>query len=54
MSRVTYWIAYCKVTRMGSAPRLKLDGGIPNQLGRVPDAAGALERDGYDGGWTAE
>ena len=39
---------------MGSAPRLKLDGGIPNQLARVPDAAGALEQRGYDGGWTAE
>lgn len=52
--RVTYWIAYCKVTRMASAARLKLDGGIPNQLARVPDAAGDLERDGYDGGWTAE
>jgi len=39
---------------MGSVPRLKLDGGIPNQLARVPDAAGALERNGYDGGWTAE
>ncbi len=39
---------------MGSAPRLKLDGGIPNRLARVTEAAGALERDGYDGGWTAE
>ena len=39
---------------MGSVPRLKLDGGIPNQLARVPDAAGALERNGYEGGWTAE
>jgi probable F420-dependent oxidoreductase len=39
---------------MARSPRLKLDGGIPNQLARVPDAAGALERDGYDGGWTAE
>jgi len=54
MSRVTYWIAYCKVTRMGSTPRLKLDGGIPNRLARVAKAAGALEQDGYDGGWTAE
>jgi len=54
MSRVTYWIAYCKVTQMGSAPRLKVDGGIPNQLARVVEAAGALEHDGYDGGWTAE
>ncbi|OBF60948.1 LLM class F420-dependent oxidoreductase [Mycobacterium sp. 852002-50816_SCH5313054-b] len=39
---------------MGSTPRLKLDGGIPNQLARVPSVAGALEHDGYDGGWTAE
>jgi probable F420-dependent oxidoreductase len=39
---------------MGSIPRLKLDGGIPNQLARVPSVAGALEQDGYDGGWTAE
>jgi probable F420-dependent oxidoreductase len=54
MSRVTYWIAYCKVTRMGSSPRLKLDGAIPNQLARVTEAVVALEQDGYDGGWTAE
>lgn len=53
-SRVTYWIAYCKVTRMGSAPRLKLDGGIPNRLADAAEAAGALQRQGYDGGWTAE
>src|SRR5271165_2018268 len=39
---------------MGSARRLKVDGGIPNQLARSAEAAGALERDGYDGGWTAE
>jgi probable F420-dependent oxidoreductase len=39
---------------MGSAARLKLDGGIPNRLARVADAACALELDGYDGGWTAE
>ncbi|OIN81280.1 LLM class F420-dependent oxidoreductase [Mycobacterium malmoense] len=39
---------------MGSAPGPKLDGGIPNQLVRVPEAAGALEQNGYDGGWTAE
>src|ERR1700751_5234331 len=39
---------------MGSTPRLKLDGGIPNQLARVPEAAGALEQNGDDGGWTAE
>lgn len=24
--RVTYWIAYCKVTRMPEAARLKVDG----------------------------
>jgi len=39
---------------MGSAPRLKLDGGIPNRLARVPEAARELEQGGYDGGWTAE
>ena len=39
---------------MGSAPRLKLDGGIPNQLARVPEAARDLEQGGYVGGWTAE
>lgn len=39
---------------MGSAPRLKLDGGIPNRLERAAEAAVALERGGYDGGWTAE
>jgi probable F420-dependent oxidoreductase len=39
---------------MASARRLKVDGGIPNQLAQAADAAGALERDGYDGGWTAE
>jgi probable F420-dependent oxidoreductase len=54
MSRVTYWIAYCKVTRMGSAPGLKIDGGIPNRLAGVAEAAAALEQQGYDGGWTAE
>jgi probable F420-dependent oxidoreductase len=39
---------------MGSAPRLKLDGGIPNRLARVPEAVCELEQRGYDGGWTAE
>jgi probable F420-dependent oxidoreductase len=39
---------------MGSTPCLKLDGGIPNRLARAAEAAGALEQDGYDGGWTAE
>ena len=33
---------------------LKIDGGIPNRLERAAEAARALERDGYDGGWTAE
>lgn len=53
-SRVTYWIAYCKVTGMASSPRLKIDGGIPNRLDQAAAAAGDLERQGYDGGWTAE
>ena len=39
---------------MGSALRVKIDGGIPNQLAQVTGAAGALEQQGYDGGWTAE
>src|ERR1700756_4261998 len=39
---------------MGSAPRLKLDGAIPNQLARVPEAACELEQGGYDAVWTAE
>jgi probable F420-dependent oxidoreductase len=39
---------------MGSVARLKIDGGIPNQLVLVVEAAGALEQHGYDGGWTAE
>jgi probable F420-dependent oxidoreductase len=39
---------------MADAARLKVDGGIPNQLARAGAAAVALERDGYDGGWTAE
>jgi probable F420-dependent oxidoreductase len=39
---------------MVSGAVLKIDGGIPNQLGKVAEAAGDLERDGYDGGWTAE
>jgi probable F420-dependent oxidoreductase len=33
---------------------VKVDGGIPAQLALVSDAAGTLERRGYDGGWTAE
>ncbi|ORV63122.1 LLM class F420-dependent oxidoreductase [Mycobacterium europaeum] len=39
---------------MADAARLKVDGGIPNELARATDAAVALERGGYDGGWTAE
>jgi probable F420-dependent oxidoreductase len=39
---------------MVSAPRVKVDGGIPNQLGRVVEAATALEQNGYDGGWAFE
>jgi probable F420-dependent oxidoreductase len=39
---------------MGDLPGLKVDGGIPNQLAQVPEAAAALERDGYDGGWGFE
>ncbi|WP_421844957.1 LLM class F420-dependent oxidoreductase [Mycobacterium sp.] len=39
---------------MGSGPRLKIDGGIPNQLARAAGAASFLENDGYDGGWIPE
>lgn len=39
---------------MASGPRLKIDGGIPNRLERVVEAVDNLERQGYDGGWTAE
>ncbi len=39
---------------MASVRRLKVDGGIPRQLAGAAEAAHALERDGYDGGWTAE
>jgi probable F420-dependent oxidoreductase len=39
---------------MGSASRLKLDGGIPNRLADAAGAARDLERRAYDGGWTAE
>lgn len=38
---------------MGSGPHLKLDGGIPNQLTRVPRATVALGSGGYAGGGTA-
>jgi probable F420-dependent oxidoreductase len=33
---------------------LKVDGGVSSHLARVPQAAAALERQGYDGCWTAE
>jgi probable F420-dependent oxidoreductase len=39
---------------MASGPRLKIDGAIPNQLARAAEAAGNLEQQGYDGGWTPE
>jgi probable F420-dependent oxidoreductase len=39
---------------MADGPRLKIDGGIPNRLGLVVEAAGNLEQQGYDGGWTPE
>lgn len=39
---------------MADAPRLKIDGGIPNRLAGAAEAAAALEQQGYDGGWTAE
>ncbi len=39
---------------MADGPRLKIDGGIPNQLARAAEAARVLEEQRYDGGWTAE
>ena len=39
---------------MPHSPRLKVDGGIPNQLAGAAQAARALEAQGYDGGWTPE
>ena len=39
---------------MADAPRLKIDGGIPDRLAGAAEAAAALEQQGYDGGWTAE
>ncbi|MFZ0835008.1 MAG: LLM class F420-dependent oxidoreductase [Mycobacterium sp.] len=36
------------------APRLKIDRGVPSRLDQIPEAAHALERQGYDGGWSAE
>ena len=35
-------------------PRLKIDTGIPDQLERVSEEAATLERQGYDGCWSAE
>jgi probable F420-dependent oxidoreductase len=35
-------------------PRLKIDRGIPSELGRVPGIVADLERAGYDGCWTGE
>ena len=35
-------------------PRLKIDTGIPDRLERVPEDAATLERQGYDGCWSAE
>jgi probable F420-dependent oxidoreductase len=39
---------------MAPGSALKIDGGIPNRLEQAAEAAAALERDGYDGGWTPE
>jgi len=33
---------------------MKVDGGIPMDLGKVAEAAARLEAEGYDGGWSAE
>lgn len=38
----------------GDASGLKIDQGVPSDLRRVPEAAAARERQGYDGGWTGE
>ena len=38
----------------GSGGGIKIDGGIPMELARVPVAAAELEQRGYDGGWTGE
>jgi len=35
-------------------PGLKVDGGVFTDLARVPELAGALERQGYDACWTGE
>ncbi|MGB9303029.1 MAG: LLM class F420-dependent oxidoreductase [Mycobacterium sp.] len=39
---------------MAPGSALKIDGGIPNRLEQAAEAAAALERDGYHGGWTPE
>jgi probable F420-dependent oxidoreductase len=47
---------YVERTRVSAAgsSSLKVDGGVSSRLDRVPQAAAALERQGYDGCWTAE
>lgn len=37
-----------------SGAAIKIDGGIPMELARVPAVAAELQRRGYDGGWTGE
>jgi len=37
-----------------SAQDLRIDKGLPGHLARVPAAARATERQGYDGGWVGE
>ena len=37
-----------------STAGITIDGGIPMELARVPEAAAHLELRGYDGGWTGE
>ncbi|MGB9226196.1 LLM class F420-dependent oxidoreductase [Mycobacterium sp.] len=39
---------------MAPGSALKIDGVIPNRLEQAAEAAAALERDGYYGGWTPE
>ena len=38
----------------GSGSGIKIDGGIPMELSRVPPVAAEVEGRGYDGGWTGE
>lgn len=38
----------------GVTPGLRIDRGIPSELARVPEAAAAVEGQGYDGCWTGE